>query len=400
MSVFLRVVAVEKAIEVVRSLAPPPKREVALLPDAAGRILAEDARSDIDIPGFHRSIVDGYAVAARDTHGASEAIPAVLTLAGEVVMGRAPEQPIRRGECAYIPTGGMLPPGADAVAMIEHAERIGGDVLVKRAVAAGENVLGRGEDFAAGATAIPRGTRLGPQELGVLAAIGYAHVPVTAAPEIGILSTGNELVSVSAKPGIGQVRDANSSVCSGFVREYGCIPRCYGIVPDSRESLRRALIRAVGECDAVLVSGGSSKDERDMVASVIGEIGEVLVHGVALQPGKPTIIGHAEGKPVIGLPGHPASAFVVLVAIASHLLSAMTGYARRPCTVTARLRENIPSSRGREEYVRVRVENGEATPLFGKSGLLNTLVRSDGAVRVPAGSEGFEAGVEVEVLLW
>lgn len=400
MSVFLRVVAVEKAVEVVRSIAPPPKREEVLLQEAAGRILAEDARSDIDIPGFHRSIVDGYAVAARDTHGASEAIPAMLTLSGQVAMGRAAEQPIRRGECAYIPTGGMLPPGADAVAMVEYAERIGDDVLITRAVAVGENVLERGEDFAAGATAIPQGTRLGPQELGVLAAIGYTDVPVTAAPAIGILSTGNELVPVSAKPGIGQVRDANASVCSGFVREHGCTPRSYGIVPDSRKSLRQALTRAVDECDAVLVSGGSSKDERDMVASVIAEIGEVLVHGVALQPGKPTIIGQAGGKPVIGLPGHPASTFIVLVAIASHLLSAMTGHAKRPCTVTARLRENIPSSKGREEYVRVRVENGEATPLFGKSGLLNTLVRSNGAVRVPAGSEGFEAGVEVEVLLW
>ena len=400
MSLFLQVVPVEKAISVVLSIAPSPKMEEVLLQDAEGRILAEDARSDIDIPGFHRSIVDGYAVAARDTHGASEAIPAMLALSGQVAMGRVSEQPIRRGECAYIPTGGMLPPGADAVVMIEYAERIGDDVLITRPVAVGENVLERGEDFAAGAIAIPKGTRLGPQELGVLAAIGCTRVAVNCIPRIGILSTGNELVPVSAIPGIGQVRDANSSLCSGFVLEYGCSPRSYGIAPDNRESLRQALVQAVEECDAVLISGGSSKDERDMVASVIEEIGEVLVHGVALQPGKPTIIGQAGATPIIGLPGHPASAFIVLVAIVAELLSAMTGHARRICTVTARLRENIPSSKGREEYVRVWVENGEATPLFGKSGLLNTLIRSNGAVRIPAGSEGFEAGVAVEVLLW
>ncbi|HZD44430.1 MAG TPA: molybdopterin molybdotransferase MoeA, partial [Methanomicrobiales archaeon] len=247
---------------------------------------------------------------------------------------------------------------------------------------------------------VHQGRRLGPQDLGVLAALGYTAVQVTKKPLIGILSTGNEVVPVSAEPGPGQVRDANSSLAAGFVQEHGCTPRQYGIVPDDRERLRQAVSKAAGECDAILISGGSSKDERDMVASVIGELGEVLAHGIGLQPGKPTIIGRVERTPVIGLPGHPASAYVVLFAIVGELLTAMTGGKRALCTVTARLKENIPSQKGREEYVRVSVEGGAATPLFGKSGLLNTLVRSNGVVRVPAGSEGFEEGDVVEVILW
>ena len=195
-------------------------------------------------------------------------------------------------------------------------------------------------------------------------------------------------------------RDAYSYLVVVLVAARRCLPIHFGIVRDERDALDEAITVALARCDAVLVSGGSSKDERDNTAAVIADLGEVLVHGIAIAPGKPTIIGTAEGKPVIGLPGHPASAYVVLVAIVDHLFAAMqkTTVARR--TLQARLTENIPSARGREDYVRVRVREGEATPVFGKSGLLNTLVQSEGLVRIPASSEGFEAGEDVEVILW
>lgn len=400
MSLFLEVVSVAEAVRAVQKIAPPLGYEDVPLEDALARVLAKDVHADIDIPGFDRSTVDGYAVAAAETTGASEAIPAMLQCRGRVGMGSADAGSISPGSCLYVPTGGALPTGADAAVMIEHAEQIGDDILVHRPVAPGENVVVRGEDFRAGKVALERGRVLTPREIGVAAAIGADRVSVVQVPKIGIISTGNELVPVVETPGPGEVRDANSYLAGAFVTERGCHPVYFGIVRDERAVLKRAVSSAVDRCDAVLVSGGSSKDERDNTAAVIAELGEVLVHGIALAPGKPTIIGTARGKPVIGLPGHPASAFVVLVAIVDHLLAAMreTTVSRR--TVRARLTQNIPSTRGREDYVRVSLGNGEATPVFGKSGLLNTLVQSEGLVRIPASSEGFEVGEEVEVILW
>lgn len=202
-------------------------------------------------------------------------------------------------------------------------------------------------------------------------------------------------------PGPGQVRDANAPMLAAWLHEYGCDARYFGIVRDDRTSFEAVLSRAVPACDLVLLSGGSSKDDRDMTAGTIAEMGEVLVHGIAIAPGKPTIIGRIAGTPVFGLPGHPASAYVVMIAVVRPLLDRMLGLASSLLrTRTAHLTENVPSQRGREEYVRVRVEGDRAIPLFGKSGLLNTLVQSDGLIRIPAGTEGLEKGSTVEVILW
>jgi molybdopterin molybdotransferase len=400
MSLFLEVVPVSEAVAAVRRIAPPPGREEVPLEDALHRVLAQDIRADVDIPGFNRSTVDGYGVAAAETTGASEAIPAMLQCRGRVGMGSADPGSVSPGSCHYVPTGGALPGGADAAVMIEHTEQIGDDILVHRPVAPGENVVLRGEDFQAGEVVLSRGRVLSPRDIGVAAAVGADRVVVVKVPKIGIISTGNELVPVAVTPGPGEVRDANSYLAGAFVTERGCHPVYFGIVRDDRAVLTQAIASALDRCDAVLVSGGSSKDERDNTAAVIAELGEVLVHGIALAPGKPTIIGTAREKPVIGLPGHPASAFVVLTAIVDHLLAAMLDTAVSRRTVRARLTQNVPSARGREDYVRVSVRDGEAAPVFGKSGLLNTLVQSEGLVRVPASSEGLEVGEEVEVILW
>jgi len=401
MSLFLQVVSVSTAIEEIRNLAVRRGDETVNLVDALHRILAEDIRADGDIPGFTRSVVDGYAVRAADTTGSSDTIPSIFPLRGRVSMGVSAGTHIKSGECIYVPTGGILPEGADAVVMIEHAEPIGKEILVKKPVAHGENVLFFNEDFSSGDIVCKRGRRLSPQDIGVLAAAGCIDVPVVRIPKVGILSTGNELVPVNVRPLPGQVRDVNSFVVASFVREQGCAPVFYGIVRDDREALRSALDNAASKCDAVLISGGSSKDDRDMVAAIIKEEGTVLIHGIAISPGKPTIIGRYGNIPVIGLPGHPASAFIVLVAIIRHLFAGMTGNTDGGLrSVQASLGQNVSSSKGREDYVRVVVRDGVATPLFGKSGLLNTLVKSTGVIRIPAESEGLETGTLVEVIVW
>jgi molybdopterin molybdotransferase len=400
MSLFFSVVPVHEAIAAVQRLAVQVPQETVPLAEACGRVLAADVHSDVNIPGFTRSVMDGYAVKAADTTGAGDATPAMLTLRGRIRMGQGADQPVHRGECIYIPTGGILPEGTDAVVMAENTEPLGDDILVKKPVAHHENVIQYNEDFKKGGVVLSRGRRLSAQDMGVLAAAGCAEVPVTRRPKIGILSTGNELVPVTEIPQIGQVRDVNSYMIAAFARDHGCIPVTYGIIRDERPAFEAALARAVRECDAVLISGGSSKDDRDMAAAVIARQGEVLIHGIAIAPGKPTIIGRCGTVPVLGLPGHPAATFVVLVVIARHLLNGMIGTTEGGLvTVPAKLSTNVPSTKGREDYIRVVLRDGIAVPLFGKSGLLNTLAESNGLLRVPAESEGLETGQTVEIIL-
>ena len=401
MSLFLTTISVEEAVKTARNLAGPLPTEDIPLSSVYGRVLGADISADIDIPGFNRSSVDGYAVRSRDTAGTSESLPALLRLSGRVAMGERGDRNLSPDTCIYVPTGGAVPDGADAVVMMEYTESIGEDILVKRPPAPGENVVMRGEDFRAGEGILSRGTVLSSREIAALAAAGRTSVPVITRPRIGVISTGNELIPVENIPVGNQVRDINSWMCGAFLASVGCIPEYYGIIRDDRDMLRDVLKKALSACDAVLISGGSSKDDRDMTADLIRESGEVLVHGITISPGKPTIIGTANGIPVIGLPGHPASAFVVLLVIARPLLLRMTGQdVQEFLTKNLVLGENIPSAKGREDYVRVRFRGGKVYPEFGKSGLVNTLIRSDGLVRIPSGIEGLEEGDTVEVILW
>jgi molybdopterin molybdotransferase len=400
MNRFLTVVSVEEAIRTLRELSPSLDIESIPLSCSLQRVLGEDLEAVDDIPGFDRSTVDGFALRARDTVGASGSLPALLHYRGRISMGSPSTFVLRADECASVPTGGVLPEGADAVVMVEYSEQVEDQVLIQQPVAPGENVVQRGEDFARGSVVLPKGHFVRPQDLGVLAAAGISQVTVYRTPRIGVISTGNELVAIEQIPGPGQVRDANSFMISGFLAEHACEPLPYGIIADDPSLLREVLERAIQECDMVILSGGSSKDIRDVCAQVINEIGEVCVHGISLQPGKPTIIGRAGDIPLIGLPGHPASAYVVLRVLVNPLLEQMMSRSFPSMRIPAVLTDNIPSPKGREDYVRVKLENGRATPLFGKSGLLNTLVQSQGMVRIPAGDEGVEAGETVEVILW
>jgi len=398
---FFSVVPTDTAIEKIREIARDPGTETIPLAKADRRILAVPVYSPSDIPGFDRSWKDGYACIAADTTSASEASPVLLTCTGSVEMGEDEKNSISRGLCRYIPTGGTLPPGADAVVMIEYTERLNDVILVKRPVFSGENCIRRDEDFSAGQLIFEAGWSLRPQDIGVLAAIGRAFVQVRKKPRIGIISTGRELVPADTCPQPGQVRDVNSYLISTVVQRCGAVAIHYGIVRDDERHLTDLLSAAAEECDAVIISGGSSKDEKDITARVIENCGTVFIHGISLAPGKPTIIGTVQEKPVIGLPGHPASTFMVLLLVVTPLIQAIEGRTGSIfSTVPVRLTSNVPSEKGRETYIRVRIQDGNATPLMGKSGLLNTLKESNGIIRVPAGVEGLESGDMAEAILW
>lgn len=415
---FFRVVTVEEArLAVLRALgwegAPPaaaagrPGRRVeeAGLEECTGRVLAFDLVAREDVPGFPRSTVDGYAVRAQDTFGASESLPAYLVLAGECRMGEAPPRPLGEGECVAVATGGALPAGADAVVMVEHTEApADGTVAVLRPVSPGENVVRPGEDVARGQVVLPAGRVLRPPDVGVAAALGYTRLGVYARPRVAVISTGDELVPPDRQPGPGRVRDVNAYALAAAVSAEGGVPRLLGIVPDERGALEHALREGLrGDC--VIVSGGSSVGARDLVAGALAGLGEpgVLVHGVAVRPGKPVIIAVAEGRPVFGLPGHPVSALVTFYLLVRPVLRYLAGADPFPVepAVRARLGRNLASRAGVEEYVRVALasEGGRlvAHPVLGKSGLISTLARSWGLVRIPAGATGLAEGEEVEV---
>lgn len=377
--------------------------------EALGRVLAEDLVSPEALPSFPRSTMDGYAVRAADTFGASEGLPAYLGLAGEVFMGRRPEVRVSIGQAARIATGGMIPDGADAVVMVENTQEVDPTTIeVVKPVAPGENVITVGEDVTVGAPLLGRGQVLRPQDLGGLLALGITQVAVATRLKVAILGSGDEVVPPERRPGPGQIRDINSYTIAALVRRAGHEPLFLGVVPDVYAELEAAARRALELGDVVILSAGSSVSTRDMTAQVIATLGApgVLVHGVSLKPGKPTILAVASGKPVFGLPGNPVSCMVTFDLFVTPTLYRLSGCAERPASqvLTARLAKNLASAPGREDYVQVRLErrDGElwAEPVFGKSNLIYTLVRSDGLVKIALDKSGLSAGELVDVRLF
>jgi len=387
-------------------VAPTPRPETVTLSEAVGRVTAAPIVAPHPLPPFNRSAVDGYAVLSADTYGASESLPAYLQVIGELPMGKAPPFDIGRGQCALIHTGGMLPASADAVVMLEYTQTARpGEVEILRAVANGENVLKSGEDVAANEIVIPAGKRLRPEEIGGLAALGLTNLTVARPPQVAIVSTGDEIVPPDSEPLPAQVRDVNSYTLSALIQSLGGQPIRYGIIADQFEALRGVAARALDECDALIITAGSSASTRDLTAQVISELGRpgVLVHGINIRPGKPTILAVCEEKAVIGLPGNPVSALVIARLFVTPLIQRLLGLQeKRPSATTyARLTVNIPSQAGREDWVAVRLVHtaGEyhAEPIFGKSNLIFTLVRADGLVCIPTDATGLSAGEIVAV---
>jgi len=374
--------------------------------DGLGRVLSRAVHALEDLPSFVRATMDGFAVQARDTFGASEGHPALLRLVGEVRMGEPARRAIGASEAMRVATGGMLPEGADAVVMVEHAELLDSETLeVYRSVAPWENVVRPGEDVAAGQEVLPAGWALRPQDLGLLAALGRTSLWVHRRPRIAVLSTGDEVLPVDREPSPGQVRDVNGVAVSSWVAKEGGIPIPMGIIPDSPEQLSNSFRDALAIADGLMVSGGSSVGTRDFLMEVIEglEGAEIMAHGIAVRPGKPTVVARVGDKPLLGLPGHPVSALVILHLLGRPLLDRLCGrvYPNRPRPFKARLTRNLASAQGREDYVRVVLEErqGElwARPLVGSSGLIGNLSRADGLVRIDSLCEGIYSGEWVEV---
>ena len=376
------------------------------------RVLAEDIFSPEDLPGFSRSTMDGYAVFAEDTYGASEASPAYLSISGRILMGKGADFTLKRGQAAEIPTGGMLPEGANAVVMYEHTNRIDDSMVeILKPVASGENIIRADEDIKKGELVLTAGHRLRPQDIGALAGVGITVVRVFKRPVVSIISTGDEIVPPDEPIGPGKVRDINSYNLYGLVMDAGGIPKKKGIIRDDPERLESVLMDAISSSDMVLITGGSSVGERDYTAELISKLGKpgILFHGVAIKPGKPLIAASAEGKPVFGLPGHPAAVTVCFNNFIKPVLKTIAGENPKGhlklCSTRAYFSRNLSSNPGREEHIRVRLIYSDsglpiAEPVLGKSGLIKTLVEADGVVVIPKGVNGLYEGQEVEVILF
>ncbi len=378
------------------------------LSEALGRTLFQDVLSPENVPSFTRSMVDGYAVKAANTFGAGESLPAMLTYRGEVHMGQAPIFALNDMECAYVPTGGEIPDGADAMVMIEYTEKLDeATILAYTQAAPGAHIIFAGDDIRAGQIALSRGAVLTPREIGVLAALGVGGISVAIPPRVGILSTGDEIVPVGAPLSGAKMYDVNAPVLAAQTAESGGEPVLFGLIHDDEDAIFDMAKRMLDTCDIAVITGGSSVGAKDVTARVVERLGKpgVLTHGVAMKPGKPSIIGDISGQPVFGLPGHPVSAFFVFRMFVVPLIHSMLGRKaakRRP--VSARAAFDYASRQGREEFVPVRLEESDggltAYAIHGKSGLITTLTQAEGYVAVPRGAEGLRAGTNVEVVLF
>lgn len=413
MSGFLKVKTAEEVLGMVRGL-PSLGHERVPLGSACGRVLAEDLTAPESVPHFPRATMDGYAVRAKDVFGASETLPAFLRIGGEVVMGRAAAVEVKPGVAVAVPTGGMLPSGADAVVMVEYAHPVDGESIeISRPVAPGENVLGVGEDIAEGEKLFSPGLRLRPQDTGLLAALGVTAVQVFRKPRVALLSTGDEVVPAEtpALPA-GKIRDINTYSLSALVEEAtGAVVGTREIVEDRLEALSEACSRAFRDHDVVMLSGGSSVGARDYTVRILDCFpgAELLVHGVAIRPGKPTILARVGEKLFWGLPGQPVSALMICKSFVLPSLDALEGASGTPDlirrgTVRARLGARLPSVHGRADYapvsLQVTTEGIAAMPVFGKSAMMSTLARAEGFVVIDTHVEGLDRGSEVTVHLF
>lgn len=397
-----------------RYLTRPVTAELVATMEAAGRVTTGGVRAPHSLPSFRRSTMDGFAVRAEDTFGASESLPAFLTVVDEIRMGRAAQMEIGRGEAAVVHTGGMIPESADAVVQVELTQPLSGiadfpyEIEVFKAMGVGQNVLQVGEDVREGQEVLPRQHLVRPQDVGGLMALGIRQVEVAKKPRVAIVATGDEVVSPEEPLAPGKIRDINSYTIAGQVWQAGGTPDVRGVVPDRFRALLGEAEAALEQSDMLVMSAGSSVSVRDMTVKVIEALGEpgVLLHGVATRPGKPTIVAVVDGKPVLGLPGNPVSAMIQFDMFGAPAVYRLQGLAQRPRKglVWARLSQNLASESGREDYVPARLVDEEqglaAVPVFGKSNLIYTLVNADGLIKIPLNRSGIAAGELVEVHLF
>lgn len=368
------------------------------LENALGRVLGKDISATEYVPDFNRSTVDGYAVIAADVFGCSDAIPALLALSGESKMGVHTGIRLERGQCGYVPTGAEIPHGADAVVMLEFAEEIEkGTIAIYRPCAPGTNLIYRGDDVKPGEVVIPAGHRLTAAEIGALAALGIAGVPVVRPPRVALISTGDELVPLNEPLTMGKIRDVNAPMLVTALRNAGGETKSCGIIKDEEAAIREGIQKAIQDCDLLILTGGTSVGVKDTISGIIEELGELIVHGIAVKPGKPTILGVIQEKPVFGLPGNPVAAYFMFHMLVQPLLFSMQDTTLTEFKEIVPLARSISSNHGREEFIPVRMKDGTAHPIASKSGLITTLSAADGFIRVPRDCEGLRQGEAVEV---
>ncbi|MBE6007593.1 MAG: molybdopterin molybdotransferase MoeA [Lachnospiraceae bacterium] len=387
------------------NFSPVNEVETISIYEADSRVLAKDILSVEFVPSFDRSTVDGYAVYASDTFGCSDSIPAMLPVSGEILMGESADAPLEKGYTVSVPTGGAIPEGADSVCMVEYTEDYGdGTIGITKSVAPGENIIYKGDDVFPGKLVLPKGRKLTASDIGALAAMGITKVCVSKKLVVGIISTGDELVDISETPVKGQIRDLNSSMLCALVKKCGAAAIRYGFFKDDETVLSDILDKALSQCDMVLISGGSSVGLKDATTKIIEQKGELLFHGIAMKPGKPTILGKAGNKPIFGLPGHPVAAFLITHIFARPLIYHLMGKKYKNITVPAILTETVSANHGRAQYTGVFLEEREgklfARPIRGKSGLITTLAASDGYFAIDRDCEGLKEGSIINVTLY
>lgn len=390
------------------------EKEYVQLSDAIDRVLAEDVISTENIPSFDRSTVDGYAVISSDVFGCSETIPAILENIGKVSMGQVPDFFLSNGKCAYVPTGGQIPRNADAMVMIEHSEPYYDNIIgISKSVSPGQNIIFKGDDVRKGEIVLSCGTVIRSKEIGLLAAMGITSVAVKKRPVVGVISTGDELIRYDDEITDGKIRDVNSEMLCSLIGTAKSKSINYGIIKDKYFEIKSAVLNAVKECDIVLISGGTSVGEKDDTYKVISELGKVYVYGIAIKPGKPTIVGEIQGKPVLGLPGNPVAAYFIFNLLVLKLLYHIQGRKISFRYVDAVLLNTVPSNNGREECIAVRLSDIEehsvqternvrlsAKPIIGKSGLIAKLKDTDGFIRISRECEGYSKGMIVKVCMF
>ncbi len=407
MKEFFKVTDLQAVLEYRTEFPQVASEEIPLL-EALNRILAEDMVADIDLPDFPRAIVDGYALQGASTFGASDGNPAYLTVTGSIAMGESPALTIGPGEAVRIATGGMLPEGANSVVMIEHTEAIDDATIeVYRSIAPGQNMIAIGEDIKKRSSVLMQGQMIRPQEAGLLAALGKQKVTVFQKPIIGIISTGDEIIPVNETPRRGQIRDINTYTLSGLIHATGSQAISFGIVRDDFETLYEKCRLALDQCDMVLISGGSSVGTRDFTVDVLSALkdAKILVHGISISPGKPTILANVQNKAVWGMPGHVVSAMIVFSRVVRPFVKHISGQAHEPAKehrLSAILTRNVASTQGRVDFIRVRLRQEKnqllADPVLGKSGLISTMIFADGLVEIDINTEGLDKDTEVEVI--
>ncbi|QEK11568.1 molybdopterin molybdotransferase MoeA [Crassaminicella thermophila] len=380
--------------------------EVINITEALDRILSEDVYASIDLPEFNRSTVDGYAVVSKDTFGVNESLPTFLEVVGKVEMGENTTLSIISGQAAYVPTGGMIPIGADGVVMIEYVENLDNKTIaVYHPVAPGDGIIKKGEDIKNNSLLLSKGRKLKSQDIGALAAVGVDKVKVFKKIKTAIISTGDEIVDITCKVKLGQIRDINTYSLSAMVIKMGGEVTKKIVVEDNYETLRDIVKMAIKENDFVVISGGSSVGEKDLTEKVIDSFGDVgvFVNGVSIKPGKPTIIGKVENTAIFGLPGHPVSAIVVFRLFGGYLRDKVFSINEKKIGIYAICDANIHSSEGKETYQMVRIEEKDneyiAKPIHGKSGAISLMTKAEGYIKIDTNKEGVKKGEKVKVIL-